>query len=280
MKNGINLLVACCLSITFVFLQSCNNENDDTKIEETSRIQLKLVDEPGDYLEVNIEIIDIQYKSSDDEDENGWISFTPENGYPLNVNLIELIAGNELGLVDQVVPTGILKQIRLVLSDNNTLLIEGEEEYIHLDTPSAQQSGLKLNLDTELEAGYTYSFILDWIVQESIVRAGNSGRYILKPVIKVIAEVNSGSIGGIVVENIEDQITPMENVTIQILNLNDEFLTDTLTNTDGIFLAQGLEEGSHKIRIIREGYQEYESEEIIVNIGETADAGTIELIVE
>lgn len=254
---------------------SCDDEV--SQIDNTSRVQLKLIDEPGDYLEVNIEIIDIQYKSSDEE---GWLSFTPENDYPLNVDLTELIAGNDLVIVDQIVPTGILKQIRLVLSDNNSLLIEGEEDYIHLDTPSAQQSGLKLNLDTELVAGYSYTFILDWIVQESIVKAGNSGRYMLKPVIKVIAEVNSGSIGGTVIETIEDQSTPVENVTIQVFNLNDEFVTDTLTNTDGVFLVQGLEEGSYRIKITHEGFFEYESEEIIVHVGETADAGVIELIAE
>ena len=183
-------------------------------------------------------------------------------------------------LVDEVIPASILKQVRLVLSDNNTLLIEGEEEYIHLDTPSAQQSGLKLNLDTELEAGYSYSFILDWVVQESIVKAGNSGRYILKPVINVIAEVNSGSIGGSVFETIESEQVSMENVTIQVFNQNDEFVTDTLTNTDGVFLVQGLEAGSYKIKINQEGYQEYLSDEIIVNVGETYDIGTIELISE
>ena len=280
MKNRIYLFVTCCLTLAFVFFQSCNNENDITKIDETSRVQIKLVDEPGDYQEVNIEIVDIQYKSSDDEEENDWMSFTPESGYPLNVDLTELVAGNYVMLVDEVIPASILKQVRLVLSDNNTLLIEGEEEYIHLDTPSAQQSGLKLNLDTELEAGYSYSFILDWVVQESIVKAGNSGRYILKPVINVIAEVNSGSIGGSVFETIESEQVSMENVTIQVFNQNDEFVTDTLTNTDGVFLVQGLEAGSYKIKINQEGYQEYLSDEIIVNAGETYDIGTIELISE
>ena len=57
MKNRIYLFVTCCLTLAFVFFQSCNNENDITKIDETSRVQIKLVDEPGDYQEVNIEIV-------------------------------------------------------------------------------------------------------------------------------------------------------------------------------------------------------------------------------
>lgn len=278
MKNRVNLFIACSVLLVFHLFIGCNSENNDTQIGDTARIQLKLVDEPGDYQEVNIEIIDIQYRSSDDESD--WNSFNPENGYPINLDLIELVAGNDTLLIDEVIPTGILKQIRLVLSDNNTLQVEGEEELINLETPSAQQSGLKLILNEELEVGFTYSFVLDWVVQESIVKAGNSGRYILKPVIRVNAEMNSGSIGGYVIETIEDQPTPMENVTIYVYTLNDELVTDTLTNTDGMFLAQGIEAGTYKIIITQEGYQEYESEEIVVNIGETTDAGTIELIIE
>ena len=101
-----------------------------------------------------------------------------------------------------------LKQFRLVLSDNNTLLLENETTPIHLDTPSAQQSGLKLKLDTALEPGFSYTFILDWDVHKSIVKAGNSGKYILKPVIRVNTEVNSGSISGKVIgEDLNDNVS-------------------------------------------------------------------------
>ncbi|MBN4085161.1 DUF4382 domain-containing protein [Flavobacteriaceae bacterium AH-315-B10] len=261
--------------VSLAFIQSCSN-NGST--DNTARVQLKLVDAPGDYLEVNIEIIDIQYNSSDSED--GWMSFTSESGYPINVDLTELIAGNSLLLTDQIIPSGMLKQIRLVLSDNNTLKIEGEDGLIQLDTPSAQQSGLKLNLNAELESGFTYTFILDWNVQESVVQAGNSGMYNLKPVIKVTAEVNSGSISGKVIEIIEEVETAIENVTVMAYTTNDVLVTNSLTDIDGNFLIQGLEVGSYIIKIARDGYQDYESSEIVVTVGNVVDAGTIELILE
>ena len=263
------------LVVCFVCLYACNDDTDNG----TSRLQLKLVDEPGDYLEVNIEIIDIQYRS---EEEGGWTSLNPENGYPINVDLTELVAGNDLLLVDEVIPSGILYQIRLVLSDNNTLVIEGENgepgEPIALSTPSAQQSGLKLRLDEELEPGFSYTFILDWVVQESIVEAGNSGMYILKPVINVNAEVNSGTVSGTVIEVIDTIDTPLENVTVMVYTLDDTLVTDTLTDTNGMFMVQGLAAGSYKLKIDQEGYEPYESEEIVVVAGEVLDVGTIELI--
>ena len=255
-----------------------NCDNADNSKSETARIQLKLVDEPGDYEQVNIEIIDIQYRSS--EEDESWQSFTPESGYPLNVDITELIAGNSLLLTDEVVPVGLLKQVRLVLSDNNTLKIEGEDDLIPLDTPSAQQSGLKLNLDKELEAGFVYSFILDWNVQKSIVKAGNSGKYILKPVIKVNAEVNSGSISGKVVEIIEDIETPIANQLIEVYTTEGDLVKDTLTNENGDFVFQGLDAGAYIIKIMKETYMAYESLEVNVEVGNVESVGTIILELE
>ena len=255
-----------------------NCDNADNSKSETARIQLKLVDEPGDYEQVNIEIIDIQYRST--EEDESWQSFTPESGYPLNVDITELIAGNSLLLTDEVVPVGLLKQVRLVLSDNNTLKIEGEDDLIPLDSPSAQQSGLKLNLDKELEAGFVYSFILDWNVQKSIVKAGNSGKYILKPVIKVNAEVNSGSISGKVVEIIEDIETPIANQLIEVYTTEGDLVKDTLTNENGDFVIQGLEAGGYIIKIMKESYIAYESLEVNVEVGNVESVGTIILELE
>ena len=184
MKKNVLMLVIGLIAI-LGFL-SCSDDND--KLNNTSRVQLKLVDSPGDYEEVNVEIIDVLYNSN--EDEEGWTSITPDGFTPIIVDLTELIGGNDLLLSDVIIPLGMLQQIRLVLGNNNTLVIEGETSPIDLDTPSAQQSGLKLKLCTELEPGYSYTFILDWDVQKSIVKAGNSGKYILKPVIRVNADVN------------------------------------------------------------------------------------------
>ena len=59
MKNKLSIL-ALVISV-FVTLLACNEEDGGTK-NDTSRIQLKLIDAPDEkYEEVNIEIIDIQY---------------------------------------------------------------------------------------------------------------------------------------------------------------------------------------------------------------------------
>jgi len=278
MKN--NVIMIAILLFAILGLQSCSDDTE--KLEKTSRLQLKLVDAPGDYEEVNVEIIDVLYNST--EDDGGWTSLAPEDFTPVEVDLTELIAGNELLLSDVIIPSGMLAQIRLVLGDNNTLVIEGEAEVIDLDTPSAQQSGLKLKINTELIPGYSYTFILDWDVQKSIVKAGNSGKYNLKPVIRVNAEVNSGSIFGQVVAKpiISDgtnEPIPLEGAVVRVTTMNGDDITGTVSDENGDFIIQGLDAGDYKIKIEHNNYIGYESDIINVFVGKVADAGTIELLV-
>ena len=278
MKKNV-LMVAICLIAILGFL-SCSDDTD--KLDNTSRVQLKLVDSPGDYEEVNVEIIDVLYNSN--EDEGGWTSITPDGFTPIIVDLTELIGGNDLLLSDVIIPSGMLQQIRLILGDNNTIVIEGEAVPIDLDTPSAQQSGLKLKLNTELEPGYSYTFILDWDVQKSIVKAGNSGKYNLKPVIRVNADVNSGSIKGKVVgKPIESDGTngtvPLKNAVVSVFNLDDVYVTGTSTDVNGNYLIRGLDTGDYKIEIEHNNYINFESETINVTAGEITDVGIIELLV-
>jgi len=247
-------------------------------------VQLKLVDAPGDYLGVNVEIVDIRYNNTENED--GWVSFEAPEGteYPINVDLTELIAGNDILLTDEVIPAGMMKQIRLVLGENNSLLVEGEDgseyEIFPLNTPSAMQSGLKLNLDTELAGGFTYTFILDWNVQESVVDTG-SGTYNLRPVIKVNAEATSGAISGKLVEVINGVETPLAGITNVMLS-DDTNDWNTETNIDGEFVFQGLGAGEDRytLTINEVGYQIHEIFDIDVTVGAFTDLETITLVVE
>jgi len=278
MKN--NVLMVAILLFAILGFQSCSDETE--KLEKTSRLQLKLVDAPGDYEEVNVEIIDVLYNST--EDGEGWTSLTPDGFTPIEVDLTELIAGNELLLSDVIIPSGMLTQIRLVLGDNNTLVIEGEAEVIDLDTPSAQQSGLKLKINTELIPGYSYTFILDWDVQKSIVKAGNSGKYNLKPVIRVNADVNSGSIfGNVVAKPIVSDGTngtvPLKDARVSVYTIDEAYVSGTITNENGDYIIQGLNAGDYKIKIEHNKYINNESGTINVMVGKAADAGTIELLV-
>ena len=61
-----------------------------------------------------------------------------------------------------------------------------------LSTPSGQQSGLKLQAHFEVLSGQTADLVLDFDACKSVVKAGNSGQFILTPVVSVLPRVITG----------------------------------------------------------------------------------------
>ena len=62
----------------------CDNNDDSippvSGTNETSKISVRLSDAPGDYDEVNVEVIDVLIKSDDNgNDDNGWVSIGSKN---------------------------------------------------------------------------------------------------------------------------------------------------------------------------------------------------------
>src|SRR5690554_7316058 len=82
-------------------------------------------------------------------------------------DLLELTAGVNVLLFNDEVPSGDISQIRLILGEENTIVVNGQT--LPLSTPSAQQSGLKIKVNQSLEPGIFYDFLLDFDVDKSIV---------------------------------------------------------------------------------------------------------------
>ena len=74
----------------------------------------------------------------------------------------------------------------------NSVVLSGTTAEIALDTPSAVQSGIKLVNQFDVAAGQRVDLVLDFDAGKSVVKAGASGKYILKPVIRVIPTVMNG----------------------------------------------------------------------------------------
>jgi len=234
LKQALSILV-----VFFVF--SCNDSENSANTTGTAKLSIKLVDEPGDFENVFIEVIDVmvKYENEDGNDENGWESIGIIS--PGIYDLLELTGGISLQLIDnEDIQTGTIKQIRLLLGDENSVVLEGEVEARELKTPSAQQSGLKVMVNEPILSGFNYDFILDFNVDESIVMAGNSGNIILKPVLRASLEVNSGSLIGNVLPS---------DIAIEIEATNGAINASTFTNDLGDFEISGLPEGIYTVTI-------------------------------
>lgn len=238
---------------------SCNNNDDDEKL---AKLSIRLTDAPAAYEEVLIDIQGVKINVND-EDE-GWITLDDvETGI---YNLLDFTNGVDTLLAEQELPAGKVSQMRLILGDNNKVKVDGQ--YHDLKTPSAQQSGLKLNIHADLVAGLTYRLWIDFDAGRSVVKKGN-GTYSLKPVIRTFTEATSGAIQGIV--------NPKESkpYVMAITAVNDTFATFADT-ASGEFLIRALPEGTYKLDIRPvEGYQKKEIEDIDVVEGVVKDLGEI-----
>ena len=180
--------MALAAGLSSLLLMAACNENNDASPEQ-AKLEIRLTDAPNPNIkEVWVDIREIQINSGD---SSNWTAIS--GAHPGLYNLLALTDGRDTLLADASIPAGRLSQLRLILGDNNYIITQdGNKEM--LTTPSAQQSGLKVQIQNDLTGGVLYRLILDFDAAKSIVEAGNSGKYILKPVIRVLSFVPSGVI--------------------------------------------------------------------------------------
>lgn len=254
-----NVLIAACSLIFW----SCSDDS------ESARLVVRLTDAPAEYeaLFVDIEKVLVHTSESADEEEGGWTELDmAASDEPIDI--LELRNGVNTLLADKEIPSGKISQIRLVLGEDN-ILVTGGQEY-DLSTPSAQQSGLKLQVNAELTPGIVYEIMLDFDAAKSVVSTG-LGKYNLKPVIRTIVEAQSGAVAG--------TIDPASGTyTVYAVPTEGDSFSAITDETNGQFLIQGLEPGTYTIEI-RDSNDEVVKElvEQIVELGQVQELGTIDL---
>ncbi len=243
------------LILLSVIWLSCSDDN------QSARLEVRLTDAPGDYQEVNIDIQDVQVNSNDGN--SGWESLDVEKGV---YDILKLTNGLDTLLGSAELPAGKISQIRLVLGSENTIKESGVIK--PLSTPSAQQSGLKLKVNATLEEGVTYTIKLDFDAARSIVRAGNSGKYNLKPVIRAMEEATSGAIKG--------TASPLEASPAVYAIQGIDTVATAFTDGAGKFILRAIPAGSYTVSFSpKTGYKTINKESVSVTTGSVTDLGLI-----
>ena len=224
------------LVMASMFFVGCDDDDDNVS-GGTGTLSVRLTDAPAVYDSVFVDVQGLEINiSSDESDESGWQTLTLNTTG--QINLLSLTNGQDVLLAEEDLAVGDIGQMRLLLGNNNEIVIDGGERQ-PLETPSAQQSGLKFNINATLKADVIYKMWIDFDVNKSVVEKGN-GTYSLKPTIKVFTE-EAGSIKGM--------IEPMEERAL-VEAIMDGDTTSTYTDvTSGEFMIRGLDEGMYKVRI-------------------------------
>ena len=210
-RSAVHVFAALC-SAAVVTLAACggggggSGGSSESASGGMGTLRVALTDSPAcgyDAVNVTIDRVRVHQSSSAADSDGGWIDMPvlPSR----RINLLDLTNGVLEELGQTPLPAGHYTQMRLLLAANdaahpmaNSLVPTGGSE-VALTTPSAQQSGLKLNVGIEVGANQIADVVLDFDACKSIVRRGNSGHYNLKPVIAVIPRIiDVGRIEGFV----------------------------------------------------------------------------------
>ena len=176
---------------------------------DTGTIRLSLTDAPAcGYKKVNVTVAGVRVHKSATAGENdgGWIDIGNAS-LPQRVDLLTLTNGTLMPLGQTELEAGTYTQMRLLLSStppvgsppgtlaNSVVPDQSGATERALTTPSAMQSGLKMKVNLTVNPDTVADFAIDFDACKSIVKAGNSGQYLLKPVLSVIPIISSKIVG-------------------------------------------------------------------------------------
>ena len=97
-------------------------------------------------------------------------------------------------------------------------------------------------MNQTLLGGVSYDFLMDFDVDHSVVKAGNSGIYNLHPVVRVTTAATSGVIKGTIAN-----ITVAKQVLVSVL-VGTETVS-TYANAEGVFQLNGVPPGTYIVTL-------------------------------
>jgi hypothetical protein len=155
------------------FLFYACTKNSGTDDQKNTTLQILLTDAPTALQEVNIDLKEVRVKFTD----TAWVTLQTTAGI---YNLLALQNGVSSIIAQGNFATNVVKEIRLILGENNT--IKENNQIYPLRIPSGSESGLKIKVDKKLNATIE-TLLIDFDAALS-VKKENDG-FKLRPVIRV-----------------------------------------------------------------------------------------------
>jgi hypothetical protein len=194
----------------------------------------------------------------------GWeVVSTPNKTY----NLLDLVNGVREQLALASLASGHYTQMRLILKDtpDNSInilsrkhpyanyFINKSDQSIELKVPSGFQTGIKIVKGFDINANQTTELILDFDASRSVVKAGSSGQWLLKPTIKMlitkecsIIQGSAGQAGVLVSAQVYAAAAPgkeEDEVEVKAATVTDESGNYKLFLEPGTYTLVGYKDG-------------------------------------
>ena len=156
---------------------------------------LRVTDAPIDYaVSVVLRFTEVRLRNTN----GNWTTHTFNT--PKSIDMLQLQGTKTADLlVNKLVDVGNYDEIRLLVDAAPMAnYIDLGTSVVELKIPSGSSSGLKIKGDFSVLENRPASLVMDFDLRQSITMAGNSGMYILKPVIRLVSYQDAGHIRGTV----------------------------------------------------------------------------------
>jgi len=194
-------LITSALSVfTTLLLSACSESTN----QSTATFTLNITDAPVDEADaVVVQFSTISLKSEDNDD----LTFAFNPAKTIDLLALQGLASQPL-IENQVIPAGKYNQIRLGVNAEFDSVMDSYITVNNVDyelrVPSGSQSGLKINTPFTVAAGSTdisvadanAVYTIDFDLRKSIVNPGGQSGYFLKPVLRLVQNINTGSVSG------------------------------------------------------------------------------------
>src|SRR3954464_14863950 len=247
MARSIRLLLA---TLAIASLTTCGGDGGSSN----GTLGVSLTDSPAcgfDKVNVTVSKVRVHVNANISDTGEGWSDITLNP--PQKIDLLALTNGRIVNLGETPLPPGHYTQMRLVLQPNtgstlaNSVVPTGGTEK-ELKTPSAIQSGIKINNPFTVTSGQRSDFVLDFDACKSVVKNGN-GDYLLKPVINIVPNTANG-IDGFV----DKTLDPVSDNVIVSAQVKGTVVDSTVPEPDGSFFLARLPTGDYDIVVSANGH--------------------------
>jgi Domain of unknown function (DUF4382) len=245
--------VLCTLGAAAIVAACGGGSDSDTG---TGTLRLSLTDTPAcgyDNVFVTVEKVRVHRSSAAGANDGGWEEMAVSPA--LQVDLLTLTNGTLEPLGQMQLPAGTYTQMRLLLAANGNsapwanYIVPTGGSATPLTTPSAQQSGLKMNVNLTVNPDTVADFAIDFDACKSFVKAGKSGKYLLKPVLSVIPIISSKIVGWV-----DAPMIPASGVATSVsAQVNGVPLRATAPDATGQFTLAWLPTGNYDVVITSTG---------------------------
>lgn len=237
-------------------LAACGGGGSSGTAAANGTLRVALTDAPScgyDEVNVTVEKVRVHRSSTATDTDPGWseVVLSPAK----RVNLLDLTNGVLAELGQTELPAGTYTQMRLQLASNgstapyaNSVVPTGGTE-TPLDTPSAQQTGLKMNLNLTVAANELADVVLDFDACKSVVTRGASGRYNLKPVVTVLPRVR---LDGLVAEGMVAPAIALPTTTVSLQQAGVP-VRSTVPDATGRFVLYPVPAGTYDLVVSADG---------------------------